>query len=88
MRARGVNQDVPVPYITPSLRDYLEPLSISGTYTPKFVACGGQIGDNGWCQTAKDADFIPTRLGAASSIATSTPPSTTSTISRSFRTCR
>jgi mono/diheme cytochrome c family protein len=63
VRARGVNQDVPVPYITPSLRDYLDPLALgpsaqSGIYTPKFVACGGQVNDNGWCKTPEDADFI------------------------------
>jgi mono/diheme cytochrome c family protein len=59
VRARGLNQDVPVPYLTPSLRDYLDPLATTqAEYTPKYVACGDKINDNGWCTTAEDADFI------------------------------
>jgi mono/diheme cytochrome c family protein len=63
VRARGANQDVPIPYITPSLRDYLDPVAFGadappGLYTPKFIACGGVVDDDGWCQVSEDADFI------------------------------
>ena len=37
LRARGVSQDIPIPYITPSLRDIPEPNS--STYKSKYVVC-------------------------------------------------
>jgi mono/diheme cytochrome c family protein len=49
LRARGVSQDIPIPYITPSLRDIPEPQS--GTYKSKYVICPANEdpGTNGWC---------------------------------------
>ena len=62
VRARGLDQDVPVPYLTPSLRDYLDPLQdvpgTQSTYKTKYLACGDVIGTNGWCETGAAVDFI------------------------------
>ncbi len=57
VRARGLNQDVPIPYITPSLRDY--PTAPSNTYTLKYQVCSGDVGTDGWCTVPGQAiDFI------------------------------
>ena len=46
LRARGVSQDIPIPYITPSLRDIPEPNS--SIYKSKYVVCtAGET--EGWC---------------------------------------
>jgi mono/diheme cytochrome c family protein len=55
VRARGLRGDVPIPYITPSVRDYPSPLGTS--YVPKYLLCQ----DNpiaGWCLGGPTADFI------------------------------
>ena len=59
VRRRGVQQDVPVPYITPSLRDYPEDVAEYPAYVaPKWVVCTDGEND-GWCQTPKQSiDFI------------------------------
>jgi mono/diheme cytochrome c family protein len=60
VRARGLNQDVLIPYITPSLRDYPADDS-AGTYSRKYVECNDSSGSstNGWCTTpGKMIDFI------------------------------
>ena len=63
VRARGLNQDVPIPYITPSLRDYpaQSPNPSTPTYLVKYLACPDDTGKstNGWCTTpGKSIDFI------------------------------
>jgi mono/diheme cytochrome c family protein len=57
IRQRGVLQNVPIPYITPSLRDYPS-TSPNTTYTPKYVKCVEDEQD-GWCVTpGQVVDFI------------------------------
>jgi hypothetical protein len=46
LRARGVSQDIPIPYITPSLRDI--PEKSSSLYQVKYQIC--TVGEtDGWC---------------------------------------
>lgn len=65
VRARGIDQDVLIPYITPSLRDY--PVDEATTnkdstlYNRKYVECAvtSLQSTNGWCTTpGKLIDFI------------------------------
>jgi mono/diheme cytochrome c family protein len=54
-RSRGFNHDVPIPYITPSLRDYVD--QGGALYPPKYIACDGPV--DGWCAKAGQVtDFI------------------------------
>ena len=53
VRARGVKQDVPIPYITPSLRD------LPNLTPAKYVNCSDPDENDGWCVKPKQAiDFI------------------------------
>jgi mono/diheme cytochrome c family protein len=56
VRARGLRQDIPIPYITPSLRD----LPDDPARKPKYMLCAdGADPGNGWCATAgKARDYI------------------------------
>jgi mono/diheme cytochrome c family protein len=57
IRQRGVQQDVPIPYITPSLRDYPSKGNNS-TFTPKYETCVEGETD-GWClDPTQIVDFI------------------------------
>jgi mono/diheme cytochrome c family protein len=52
LRARGTNQEIPLPYITPSLRDV--PTNPSpGVYASKYVACDATTAKtvDSWCAT-------------------------------------
>jgi mono/diheme cytochrome c family protein len=56
IRARTAQQDVPIPYITPSLRDY--PSEVGNTYTVKYETCSADEND-GWCLMPNQiVDFI------------------------------
>jgi mono/diheme cytochrome c family protein len=56
IRARSARQDVPIPYITPSLRDY--PSTVGTTYTAKYETCEEDETD-GWCvMPGQIIDFI------------------------------
>ena len=50
LRARGPNQDIQLPYITPSLRD-IPTNPVRGIYTLKYVACGMTNTVDNWCTT-------------------------------------
>ncbi|MEP6652024.1 MAG: hypothetical protein ABJA82_01615 [Myxococcales bacterium] len=39
LRARGIEQDIPIPYITPSLREYPVAAAPTANWTPKSVIC-------------------------------------------------
>jgi mono/diheme cytochrome c family protein len=58
VRARGIAQDIPIPYITPSLRDI--PTPGSSTYHVKYLECpgDGEAGQNGWCPKASNSPYI------------------------------
>ena len=58
VRARGPKQDIPIPYITPSLRD--RPDLPSPPYFNKFATCDpNTVGTNGWCTKPNQTiDFI------------------------------
>jgi len=64
VRARGIKQDVAMPYITPSLRDYPVDESVTNNdstlWNRKFIECDTtQTSTNGWCTTpGKLVDFI------------------------------
>jgi mono/diheme cytochrome c family protein len=65
VRSRGVAQNIPIPYITPSLRDIPEAGTSfnygASTYTPKYVACPGSDTpdtDGGWCTTASNTPYV------------------------------
>ena len=61
LRARGKNEDIPIPYITPSLRDIPESESFS-VYKPKYQVCASGVAQtDGWCTKVANnpyADFI------------------------------
>ena len=46
LRARGASQEIPIPYITPSLRDI--PEANSNTYKSKYATCSASETE-GWC---------------------------------------
>jgi len=58
VRARGPRQDIPIPYITPSLRD-VPGLSVP-PYTYKFATCDPtSVETDGWCASpTQTIDFI------------------------------
>jgi mono/diheme cytochrome c family protein len=59
LRARGANTDIPIPYITPSLRDI--PEGSSFLYTPKFRACVGTKDSpetDGWCTKISSSPYV------------------------------
>ncbi len=39
LRSRGIDQDVPIPYLTPSLREYPVASEPTANWTPKWVTC-------------------------------------------------
>jgi mono/diheme cytochrome c family protein len=53
VRARGPSQDVPIPYITPSLHDLEPDAALSPNYKPKWVPCKEK--DDPFCDPAKQA---------------------------------
>ena len=80
IRKRGLNQDVPVPYITPSIYDMPDDSDVRPSSSARMVRA-----EPAPPRTGRDSSSPP---GVASSTVTSTHRTTTSTTTRSSRTCR
>ena len=88
VRFRGIEQDTPVPYITPSLYDLPVETRELKAFCPNDARTASMAADSATAGRPETFRIGSWLLGAASFIATSTRRSTTSrTISRS-RTCR
>ena len=58
VRARGTDQDIAIPYITPSLRDVPTAQSV-GVYAPKYVPCSDitPVKVDNWCTMVSANDY-------------------------------